>query len=76
LDIFVAILGPTRDKVTEQCRKLHSEELHNLNSSSGVIREIKSRRMRWAGMWHACERREKCTRFWWESPKDRDYWED
>jgi hypothetical protein len=27
--------------------------------------------MRWA--W---ERREKCTRFWWESPKERDHWED
>jgi hypothetical protein len=27
-------------------------------------------------MWHACERREKCTRFWWESPKERDHWED
>jgi hypothetical protein len=22
-------------------------------------------------MWHAWERREKCTRFWWESPKER-----
>jgi hypothetical protein len=27
-------------------------------------------------MWHACERREKCTRFWWESPKERDHLED
>jgi hypothetical protein len=27
-------------------------------------------------MWHAWERREKCTRFWWESPKERDRWED
>jgi hypothetical protein len=25
-------------------------------------------------MWHAWERREKCTRFWWESPKERDTW--
>jgi hypothetical protein len=22
-------------------------------------------------MWHAWERREKCTRFWWENPKER-----
>jgi hypothetical protein len=22
-------------------------------------------------MWHAWESREKCTRFWWESPKER-----
>jgi hypothetical protein len=27
-------------------------------------------------MWHAWERRDKYTRFWWESPKERDYWED
>jgi hypothetical protein len=26
-------------------------------------------------MWHAWERREKCKRFWWESPKERDHWE-
>jgi hypothetical protein len=27
-------------------------------------------------MWHAWERREKCTRVWWESPKEIDHWED
>jgi hypothetical protein len=27
-------------------------------------------------MWHAWERREMCTRFRWESPKERDHWED
>jgi hypothetical protein len=27
-------------------------------------------------MWHAWERREKCTRFWWESPNERDHLED
>jgi hypothetical protein len=27
-------------------------------------------------MWHAWERRENCTRFWWESPKERDHSED
>jgi hypothetical protein len=30
-------------------RKLHNEELHILCSSPGIIRIIKSRRMRWAG---------------------------
>jgi hypothetical protein len=30
-------------------RKLHRGELHNLYSSPDIIRQIKSRRMRWAG---------------------------
>jgi hypothetical protein len=29
-------------------RKLHNGELHNLYSSPDIIRQIKSRRMRWA----------------------------
>jgi hypothetical protein len=28
-------------------RKLHNEELHNSYSSSNIIRQMKSRRMRW-----------------------------
>jgi hypothetical protein len=24
-------------------------------------------------MWHAWKRKEKCTRFWWESLKERDH---
>jgi hypothetical protein len=27
-------------------------------------------------MWHTWEKREKCTRFRWESPKERDHSED
>jgi hypothetical protein len=27
-------------------------------------------------MWHVWERTEKCTRFWWESLKERDHSED
>jgi hypothetical protein len=43
------IFGPKRDEVTGEWRKLHSRELHNLNSSPDISRQIKSRRMRWAG---------------------------
>jgi hypothetical protein len=41
--------GPKRNKVTGSWRKLHNEELHNLYSSSSVIRMIKLRRVRWTG---------------------------
>jgi hypothetical protein len=43
------IFGPKRDEVTGEWRKLHCEELHNLYSSRDIIRQVKSRRMRWAG---------------------------
>jgi hypothetical protein len=43
------IFGPKRDEVTGEWTKLHNEELHNLYSSPDIIRQVKSRRMRWAG---------------------------
>jgi hypothetical protein len=43
------IFGPNRDEVREEWRKMHYGELHNLCSSSDIVRQIKSRRMRWAG---------------------------
>ena len=43
------ILGPKRDEVTVECRKLHNEELNDLYFSPSFFRVIKSRRMRWAG---------------------------
>jgi hypothetical protein len=43
------IIGPNRNEVAGDWRKLHTEELHNLCSSLNIIRMLKSRRMRWAG---------------------------
>jgi hypothetical protein len=43
------IFGPKRDEVTGEWRKLHNEELHNLYLSPDIIRQVKLRRMRWAG---------------------------
>jgi hypothetical protein len=42
------IFRPKRDEVTGEWRKLHSGELRHLYSSPDIIRQIKSRRMRWA----------------------------
>jgi hypothetical protein len=47
--VLRGIFGPRRDEVTGEWRKLHSGELHNLYSSPDIIRQIKSRRMRWVG---------------------------
>ena len=43
------IVGPKRDKVTGEWRKLHNEELRDLYSLPNIVRVVKSRRMRWAG---------------------------
>jgi hypothetical protein len=43
------IFGPKRDEVTGEWRKLHNEEFHNLYSSPDIIRQVKSKRIRWAG---------------------------
>jgi hypothetical protein len=47
--LAVILVGPKRDEVTVEWRKLHNKKLHDLYSSPSIIRIIKSRRMRWAG---------------------------
>jgi hypothetical protein len=43
------IFGPNRDEVAGEWWKFHIEKLHILYLSPNIIRQIKSRRMRWAG---------------------------
>jgi hypothetical protein len=43
------ILGPKRDEVTGEWRRLHKGKLYALYYSPNIIRVIKSRRLRWAG---------------------------
>jgi len=43
------IIGPKRDEVTGEWRKLHNEELNDMYCSPNIVRVIKSRRIRWAG---------------------------
>ncbi|KAJ4451324.1 hypothetical protein ANN_02786 [Periplaneta americana] len=43
------IFGAKRDEVTGEWRQLHNTELHALYSSPDIIRNIKSRLLRWAG---------------------------
>ena len=44
------IFGHKRDEVTGKWKKVCNEELNNLYSSLNIVRVIKSRRMRWAGL--------------------------
>ena len=43
------IVGPKRDEMTGEWRKLHNEELNDLYCSLNIIRVIIWIRMRWAG---------------------------
>ena len=43
------IFGSKRDEITGEWRKLPNAELHALYSSPNIIRNLKSRRLRWAG---------------------------
>jgi hypothetical protein len=70
------IFGPMGDEVTEEWRKLHNGELHNLYSSPDIIRQIKSRRVRWAGHVARMGEGRNVYRVWWESPKEKDHLKD
>jgi hypothetical protein len=47
--VLRGIFGPKRDEIMGEWRKLHSGELHNLYSFPNIIRQVKSRRMKWSG---------------------------
>jgi hypothetical protein len=59
------IFGPKKDELTGAWRKLHNEELNDLYCSSNIVRVIKSKRMRWAGIQHVRSRGEAYIGFWW-----------
>jgi hypothetical protein len=70
------IFGPKRDEVTGEWRKLHSGELHILYSSPDIIRQIKSRKMRWAGHVARMGEGRSVYRVLVRSPKERDHLKD
>ena len=70
---MMMMIGPKRDEVTREWRKLHNEVLNYLYSSPNIIRIIKSRRMRWAANVELWGRREAYTWFWLGNLRERDY---
>ena len=74
--VLMSILGPRKDEVTGEWKRLHNEELNDLYSSPNIVRVIKSRRMRWAGhVAHMGEER-GCIGSWWGNRRERDHWRD
>jgi hypothetical protein len=61
--VWRIIFGPKRDELTEEWRKLHSEELSNLYNLPTILRVMKSRRMRWVRHLARIGRGEACTGF-------------
>jgi hypothetical protein len=70
------IFGPKRDEVMGEWRKMHSGVLHNLYSSPDIIRQIKSRRMRWAGHVARMGERRNVYRFLVGKPEGKNHLED
>jgi hypothetical protein len=47
--VLKGLFGPRRDEVKGEWRRLHDEELNDLYCSPNIVREIKSRIVRWVG---------------------------
>jgi len=67
------LFGPKKYEITEEWRKLHSEELNDVYLTSSIVRVIKSRRMRWAGYVARMGGGEALTVFWWGNLVERDH---
>jgi hypothetical protein len=74
--VLARIFGLKRDDVTGEWGKLQSGELHNLYSSPDIIRQIKSRRMRWVGHVARTGERRKVYKVLVGKPKGRKHLED
>jgi hypothetical protein len=74
--VLRSILGPKRDEVTGEWRRLHNGKLYDLYSLPNIIRVIKSITWKWA--WHVASRGERrnAKRVLVGVMKERDHLED
>jgi hypothetical protein len=66
------IFGFETDEMIREWRKVQNVEVHNLYSSSDIIRMMKSRKMRWSGC-VARLREMRNTTFWPENVMGREH---
>jgi hypothetical protein len=68
------MLGPKREKVTVEWRRLHCERDHGLYSTSNIVRVIKSIKIIWAWSVPCTRNREKHIEFWCGNPRKENAW--
>jgi hypothetical protein len=69
----IQVIGPKRDEVKREWRKLHNKELNDLYSSPNIGWVIKSRRIRWDGHLARMGERGGVYRVLLETPRERDH---
>jgi hypothetical protein len=74
--VLSRIFGPRRDNVTGEWRRLHNEELCDLDSSPNVIQVTSSRRMSWVGHVAHMGSGDVHTGFWWGDLREKDQLEE
>jgi hypothetical protein len=68
--VLRTVLGPKRDEVAGEWRKLHKKELNDRYSLSNIVQVVKSRRMSWAGHVTRMGRREVLV----GKPEGKSHW--
>jgi hypothetical protein len=69
------IFEPKRNEVMGEQRKLNNGKLCNLYSSPNIIRQVKIKENELGRVCGTHGRGEKCVRFRWENPKQRQHLE-
>jgi hypothetical protein len=73
LRLLRRIFGRKREEVVGDWRRLHYEELHNLDASLNIIMVIRLRRMGWAGNVTRMGKRTNTYDICFEILKERDH---
>jgi hypothetical protein len=71
--IFRRRCRPKKNEVRGRWGKLHNEELRDVHSLPGIIRIIKSRKMRWAGHVARMGEKRNVYRLLVGKPRERDH---